>query len=441
MPSDGLTIRGGEEQSLELLLAEFGRVTGENVMISADTGRDLNYSSTELIGDLQIAQADVYSVVQDILIQSRFALIDLRRQEPRMLSVLSLDSPARTSGKDRARYVPSERLGEYALDSALLIQTVIDLPNTDLRAMKGSFRALVTDPSTITITPLPESRQLIIIGFGKYVNDLARMVRCIDRASEQRSALDEEGDPHETRSEGTSLSPLPTVSRHSPPDERPPHSELFPVPSRGLLIREGESQNLTELLALFAEATGERVHYDEDTRSVLRRSRTGLVRSLEVAPANVYTVVQDILIRNGLALLDVRREDPRMLSVVSLDSPDRASIKHRARYVSSERLREYALDSALLIQTVIDVPNVDLRELRHSFRALIVDRNTTTLLPLVTSGQILLLGSGETVNYLASVLWCLDQGRWLGEASDQERVLYEALLKAADRRGIEVKKL
>ena len=105
-----------------------------------------------------------------------------------MLAVASLDSPQRATIKQGAMYVPISELDDYALDSALLITTVIDLPNADLNSIGASMRMLVMDPNTMQIITISESGQLILTGFGKSVHRLARMLRTIDEGARRLAA-------------------------------------------------------------------------------------------------------------------------------------------------------------------------------------------------------------------------------------------------------------
>ncbi len=187
-PQEGFTIRA-EEQSLAGLLDEFSRVTGEHILYSVDTGTMLEGSRTQLQRDLEVAPERVYEVVQDLLIQSKFVLTDVRRSEPRMMAVASLDSPQRATIKQDARVVDAEHLDEFAKYSAMLIQTTLHLPNTDVRTTGASMRQLVVDPNTMQIIPIPESNSVILTGFGRNVHSLAQLLQQIDGFSGKEREL------------------------------------------------------------------------------------------------------------------------------------------------------------------------------------------------------------------------------------------------------------
>jgi len=187
-PQEGFTIRA-EEQSLAGLLDEFSRVTGEHILYSVDTGTMLEGSKTQLQRDLEVAPERVYEVVQDILIQSKFVLTDVRRSEPRMLSVSSLESPERATVKQGARPVDADQLDEFARSPAMMIQTALHLPNLDVRTMGASMRQLVVDPNTMQIIPLPKDNTLILTGFGRNVHGLAQILRQVNEMAGTQQEL------------------------------------------------------------------------------------------------------------------------------------------------------------------------------------------------------------------------------------------------------------
>ena len=210
------------------------------------------------------------------------------------------------------------------------------------------------------------------------------------------------------------------------------HAQLFPTPSEGLIIGKDEGQTLEDLLHDFERVSGERVLYSRESEALLSASRVRLSTPLHVAPADVYSIVQDLLVQNRFVFTNVRREEPRILSIASLDSSNRASMKQFAMFVPEEELAEYAGDSALLIQTVLHLPYMDLRKNSSAMRQLIVDPNTMQIIPVPDSQQAILTGFGRSLQDFAQVLYTLDAGAALG----QELRLEEALIQAAERLGL-----
>ena len=64
-----------------------------------------------------------------------------------------------------------------------MITTMVTLPNTDVRTLSNSMRAMVTDPNTMQVIPVGNSNSLIVTGFGSNVAALVRMLQLVDEAS------------------------------------------------------------------------------------------------------------------------------------------------------------------------------------------------------------------------------------------------------------------
>ncbi len=186
------------------------------------------------------------------------------------------------------------------------------------------------------------------------------------------------------------------------------HDDPFPQPSEGLHIKLAECESLAALLDTFAEVTGETLLYNGETEVLLRRSTTGLHKDLSIAPGQVYSSVQDILIANRVVLTDLRRAAPRMLMVESLESANRASIKSNALYVPAVELGRYSDFSAMLIRTSIYLPNMDMRSLGNSIRQLVVDPNTMQMIPVPESSQVIITGFGNSIVRIVAMLKDMD---------------------------------
>ena len=77
----------------------------------------------------------------------------------------------------------------------------------------------------------------------------------------------------------------------------------------------------------------------------------------------------------------------------------------------------YAQHPALLVQTTVDLPNVDVRQASTSLRAMMTDTTTQTLLPMGHSSMII-AGTGRHVANMVAMLRDIDerQGRMRAEA-------------------------
>ncbi len=215
-----------------------------------------------------------------------------------------------------------------------------------------------------------------------------------------------------------------------------PHCELFPAPEMGLQVSELKSKTISDVLAEFSAITGELLMYSAETEAALAARSTQLLADLDVQPENVYSVMQDILIQNDFALVDVRRQDPRILGIKDLKSSERASIRESARFVPISRLDDYSNDSALIISTVFALQDLDVRTTGSSLRQLVVDPSTMQIVPIPGGNQLLMTGFAREIHRIAQILTSLDSAA----GSAGERDFQEALLEAAERLGAETSK-
>jgi general secretion pathway protein D len=89
----------------------------------------------------------------------------------------------RTQARQNAVYVTPDELDKYADQPAVLITTVIDLPNTDVRNLSNSMRPLFPDQNTQQLIPVGTTNSVVIMGFGSQVASTVKMLRFIDEAS------------------------------------------------------------------------------------------------------------------------------------------------------------------------------------------------------------------------------------------------------------------
>lgn len=192
-PSSGLKIQiaPGEEMSLEKLLDEFSRVTGQNLLITQNTCQALKASPTGLNRSVDVPASEVYSFVENILAHNQHVLQVLSGHEPRLLAVHNL--AARNGSRplsDLAQYVPVKDIGLYARHPAVLITTMVELPSTDVRTLSNSLRGMLTDQVTQQIIPVGNTNALVIGGSGAAVANLVTVLRECDegarRAEEAR---------------------------------------------------------------------------------------------------------------------------------------------------------------------------------------------------------------------------------------------------------------
>lgn len=202
MPSDGFVIPAPDRDAhqggwtLERLVEEFALATGEHLVWTQEAAGLLRAQTIGLDRELTVPPQDVYQVVEALLVYHRFVLIDLRREEPRMMGVASLDTAARNIARSSARYVPREELATWTEHPAILVHTTVHLPHLDVRTLTNAMRSMVTDPNTSGALPILPSNNLVLYGFGPWVTDQVELLERMDRAAAEAvpSHADEDED-------------------------------------------------------------------------------------------------------------------------------------------------------------------------------------------------------------------------------------------------------
>lgn len=172
-----------EGMTLEQFVKICQENTGINFTYSQDTVSLLQQTKVRMFGPKVIPKDEFYSFFQIIMIINRFVCTRIGPDNLSVVVVASLDSPARASIKQDAVYISPDEIDEYANQPATLVQTVLHLPNMDVRSMGGSMRQLVIDPNTMQLIPVPESSSVILTGFGSNVSSLSQMLMLMDDVS------------------------------------------------------------------------------------------------------------------------------------------------------------------------------------------------------------------------------------------------------------------
>jgi len=207
----------------------------------------------------------------------------------------------------------------------------------------------------------------------------------------------------------------------SPQAADSPSQAPFPTPQEGMIIHGGteSADTLFELLGDFSVLSGENLMMDADTVELLKIRTSGLVRDVSVGPEELYSVVEGLLVRNRCVLLDVRRESPRVMKVVSLETQARSGVRGAARYVREAEVEAYAQHPALMITTTVHLENADVRTVGQSMRAVVVDSNVEMILAVSQSRQIVLTGTAGVVWDRVQMLRDIDAD-WIAREVESE---------------------
>lgn len=165
------------------LLVEYGRLTGQHVRVSAETHNFLQNTHLGLLRSVVVPKAEVQGYVEGLLHEGDYVLQVVRPRAPRLLRVTSLQTGARTGIRSSAPFVPEEELDAWADHPAMLIETVVHLPNVDVRQLSNSMRTMITDANTRQMLPAGDTHTMVLVGFASEVVELADMLRRMDVAA------------------------------------------------------------------------------------------------------------------------------------------------------------------------------------------------------------------------------------------------------------------
>ncbi len=157
--------------------------TGINFTYDKDTANLLRSTTITMFGTKEVRKEDFYSFFQILMIINKFVCTKVGPDHLAVVVVRSLESGARNNLRSEAEFIDPGELEDFADQPATMITTMVTLPNTDVRTLSNSMRAMVTDPNTMQVIPVGNSNSLIITGFGSSVVALVRMLELVDEAS------------------------------------------------------------------------------------------------------------------------------------------------------------------------------------------------------------------------------------------------------------------
>ncbi len=180
---------GEEGLKLEAFVKICQDATGINFTYGKDAQQLLAQTPLRMFGPKRIPKADFYNFFQIMMVINDFVCTKIGPDHLSVVVISSLGAGARGPQlRGEATYVQPDDLDRYSDQPAILITTVIDLPNTDVRTLSNSMRTMFQDANTQQIIPVGSSNSLIITGFGSNVASIVKMLRFVDDAARATSA-------------------------------------------------------------------------------------------------------------------------------------------------------------------------------------------------------------------------------------------------------------
>ncbi len=175
----------------------------------------------------------------------------------------------------------------------------------------------------------------------------------------------------------------------------------LPDAKRPLVVPSGDRATLAGLVRELGAVTGQTLLLDEFTLQELEAARLPVEASFEVPPEEVYAFVEGCLLHRSFVLSLVKGGERPVLAVHG--NVRRGPIAYLDWIeVEPADVPRLAGHPALLVQTVIDCPSLDVRQAASTLRGLLGDPNSQ-LLP-VSEHTLFVRGTGAVVADVIEVL-------------------------------------
>jgi hypothetical protein len=173
---------------------------------------------------------------------------------------------------------------------------------------------------------------------------------------------------------------------------------------------------MAAVLEAFEVATGDTLVVDEETTRRIESTAVFASGPVECAAADARRVAGAMLLSRNFCWTVVRPASPRVLAIHSLDTIARGTARQDAPFVPIEQLDAYADSPGLLIQTLVQLPHIDVRVLSNSMRSMVVDPNTLQIIPVGNTDALILQGFAPVVADFVEMLRMVDRAS-AGEAA------------------------
>lgn len=184
---------------------------------------------------------------------------------------------------------------------------------------------------------------------------------------------------------------------------------LFTKPTEGFRIVPGDGQRgytCKMLLSELERVTGVHFVVAADTNTVLDRTPVGLMQPLDVAPDQVWSVSEALLVNADFKFSFIRDEAPIVIGVQALAGQGRgggaASVS--PIQVPIEALPAWREHPAFMVSTSIALESLNVRDLSNSMRQMFTDPNSQQIIPVGNSNSLMLIGLARRVGDLANQL-------------------------------------
>jgi general secretion pathway protein D len=190
---DYYVLNFSEGQDDEMNLEQFIKIcyesTGRNFTYSNETRTELANRKVRLFGTKRIPKSDFYAFFQIMMFINDFGCIEVG---PPHLAVIVVQNLSGAGGRgnqasgmmQKPIYVQPEDLPLYEDQPAVLIRTLLHLPNTDVRQLSNNLQRLTTTGNPVeSAIQAGQTNAIILTGFGSNIAAMAKLLVLVDQAS------------------------------------------------------------------------------------------------------------------------------------------------------------------------------------------------------------------------------------------------------------------
>jgi type II secretory pathway component GspD/PulD (secretin) len=180
---------------------------------------------------------------------------------------------------------------------------------------------------------------------------------------------------------------------------------LYPPAKSGMELnvdRADTPTTLIDVLTTYGEVTGQTFTYDQEVENILRHTELNLTRSRTIPQGEVQAWFESLMAQNEYILQPMLRGAEPLTSVLHQGSTHMARMT--ATPVTVEQLPSLKHNAATLVTTIVNLPNIEVRQISNSMRAMILNQNTQTMLPAGSTNSIHLTGPAPWVASVAASL-------------------------------------
>jgi hypothetical protein len=385
--------QAGNSPTLSEVLAKLSQASGVVFSANTVTEAELNDTAIHLTVDVVVPPEHAYTFVESLLAQHNVFLSVLSSGSPPLIGVhANVSGPAVDAHFD----VPPEHLDFLSTHPALLVQTSISLHAVDVRTLGNSLRGMSDRPGNLM--PVANTNAVALVGTGRQVADQVALLTRVNADCAAAMAPPTPG--AEPRDIAT---PPPTADSANSAAVW----VALPTPGHALEIRaSGERKpRLGDLLKQISAATGVVFTTTAGFDEMADKTLINLSADAVVPTGEVWSFFEALLMENSCVLSVLSTGTPALLGVYSTRMPGVRGTSVNVRVEALDFLRAHP---ALLVQTALSLPSVDVRTLGNSLRGLSGNDTVSALMPVGNSHSVVLSGTGKYVVDMVELLQRID---------------------------------